>query len=443
MTKSERPSPLKVVVEDPFGNGAGLARALERAGHRLVTSGRADVLLIELDMPKFEFRETIDRHKAAGAKVLLYPHGAGLSLHYDNLFEPYDAVDGNLLFSIGHAEVLRRIGYPKPTHVMGWYYTELAPFRPAREVRHVVFAPTHPSGADNNTMADTHRAANAEAFARLVEGPWRLTVRHLGQIEQNGLWKVDGVNYVAGTRDKQPIEIEAADVVVAGDGSFPSMAVARGVPTVIYGQAHPPTYGLPGEELIPLRSADRYLDYIRYPFDVEDGPIDEVMHAAAQSEAPIAQWKRRFIGEPLEDQRFASLIERAASRKPEPPAVDETRGVTVVAFADELLERPELLAAYARRFGPEDDATLVVWAPGADPGLLLWMVQAAADAAGVEEDRLPDVLLLPLPGSPEADALLAERADAVLSEWPPVGRLGALPRHGAADLDGLRRRAAL
>ena len=436
-------SPLRVAIHDPFGNGAGLARVLTAAGHRIVEDGRADAFLIETDMPQFEFRKLIDRHKEQGARVFLYPHGAGLSLLYDNLCEPYEAVDGNLLFGVGHAEMLRRIDYPRPTHVMGWYYNELVPFRAARSVRHVVFAPTHPSGSDNNTLADHYRTRNAHAFEQLLKGDWRLTVRHLGTPEQNGLWDADGVNFVPSRREKRPIEIEAADVVVAGAGSFPSQAIARGVPTVMYGQLDPPQYGFRDEPLLPLRRVERYADYIRYPFDVDDGPLDEVLHAAVASEAPIATWKRRFVGPQLDPVAFPAELERLARGEAEPAALDATRAFTVVAFADELRERPELLAGYARRFGPDDDATLVVWGVGLTPDMLLATVQEAAAAGGVEDAQLPDVLLLPSPGSPEVDAVLAGRADAVLSEWPPAGRLGERPRFGVADADGLLRRAAL
>lgn len=436
-------SPLRVAVYDPFGNGAGLVRALELAGHQIVTEGRADALLIETDMPLFEFRGIIDRHREQGAKVFLYPHGAGLSLLYDNLCEPYEAVDGNLLFGVGHAEMLRRIDYPHPTHAIGWYYSELAPFRPAAAVRHVVFAPTHPSGADNTTLAEHYRAANAHAYEQLLDGPWRLTVRHMGTPEQNGLWHVDRVNYVPSMREKLPIEIEAADAVVAGAGSFPSQAIARGIPTVMYGQLDPPQYGLADEPIVPLRRAERYSDYIRYPFDVTDGPLDEVLHEAARSDAPIADWRRRFIGTPLDPSAFAARLERLTRGGPEAVELDETRPFTVVAFADELLERPELLAAYSAQFGPDDDATLVVWGVGLDAEPLLATAQLTAAAAGVADEALPDVLLLPQPGSPEVDRTLADRADAVLSEWPGAGRLGGLPRFGAAGAGELKRRAAV
>jgi hypothetical protein len=437
-----RSTPLKVAVHNPLNNGSALERALERSGHEVVTKGRADVFFIELDMPKFEFRGIIDSHKAMGTTVLLYPHGAGFSLWYDSLYEPYDAVDGSLVFGAGQCEMLRRLEYPKPTHAMGWSYCDLAPFRARRDVRHVVFAPTHPSGRDHGTLAEALRAGNAETYAQLLKGPWRLTVRHFGTLEQNGLWPANGVNSVPASRDKSPIEIEAADAVVAGNGTFPSLAIARGVPTVVYDQVLAPMYGLPDEERVSLRRPELYRDYLRYPFDVSDGPLDEVIHAAARSEAPIADWKRRFIGAQFDDLEFAALIERLAADPAPTVEIDDTRSFTIVGFADEIVQRPELLAAYAEAFGPEDDATLVLWGPGLDPVGLLDLVQRAAVAAGVDDDQLPDILLLPLPGSREADHCLAARARAVLSEWPAAGRIGELPRYGASGAAALRGAAA-
>jgi hypothetical protein len=421
--------PISFTVKDHNGKAMQLAVALHQAGHQLVTEGPAELLLIDLDPPLFGYREMIDAHKAMGAKVLLYPHGAAPALEYDGLYEPYEAVDGRLVIGSGHSEFLRRIDYPAPAPAIGWSLCDLLPFRPRRDVRSVLFAPLHPSGY--GTIADEYRQANAETYARLLEGPWDLTVRHLGTLEQNGLWHADGVSFVQGAMDNGHSEIDAADVVVAGEGTFPSLAIARGVPTVIYAQTLPATYGVPGEQSVPLRRAERYRDYVRFPFDVADGPLDEVIHAAARSEAPIADWKRRFIGAPFDAQRFVALMERMVLDPAAPPVIDATRGFTVAAFADELIERPALLAGFADSFGPDDDASLVVWGPGVEGDALLETVQQAVYGAGIDENRLPDVLLLPLPGTPAVDRALAERADALLSEWPAAGLVGELPRYGA------------
>jgi hypothetical protein len=187
----------------------------------------------------------------------------------------------------------------------------------------------------------------------------------------------------------------------------------------------PIMYGLPGEKPTKLRNPDRYADYIRYPLDAEDAPLAELIEIAAASEAPIADWKRRFIGRAFDPLKFAALVEHAMQAKPE-PALEPTRTFTVAGFADEVAERPALLADYAQRFGPEDDATLVLWGPGYDDRTLLGIAEHAVEVAGIDPNRLPDILLLA--GSAGIDAALADRATAVLSDWPAAGRVGALPR---------------
>ena len=431
--------PISFTVKDHGGKAMKFAIALHQAGHKLVETGPADLFLIDLDPPLFGYREMIDAHKEMGAKVLLYPHGAAPALEYDGLYEPYEAVDGRLVIGPGHSEFLRRIDYHAPAPAIGWSLCDILPFRARRDVRKVLFAPLHPSGF--GTIADEYRQANAETYARLLEGPWDLTVRHLGTLEQNGLWHADGVKFVQGTMDNGYGEIDIADAVVAGEGTFPSLAIARGVPTVIYAQTLPATYGVPGEQSVPLLRADRYRDYVRFPFDVADGRLDEVLHAAARSEEPIADWKRRFIGEPFDAQRFVALMERMVLEPAAAPVIDETRAFTVAAFADELLERPTLLADFVNSFGPDDDATLVVWGPGLEGDALLDTVQRAMHAAGIDEDRLPDVLLLPLPGTPAVDRALAERADALLSEWPAAGLVGELARTASSTAAAAARAA--
>jgi hypothetical protein len=298
-----------------------------------------------------------------------------------------------------------------------------------------VFAPTHPNA--DGSMAEPNRRRNTEVFEQLLPGPWRLTVRHIGTLEENGLRKAEGVEFVNGRLHAETAEIDVADAVVAADGTFPALAVARGVPTVVYGQAAGSSIGLPGEKLVAPRRGHRYLEYIRYPFDVADGPLEETLATAAASEAPIADWKRRFIGKAFDERAFVALIERIAGGPQTPAHVDPTRRFTTLAFADELVERPELLATYTSRFTLEDDASLVLWAPGVDANALLALAEAAIEASGIDADRLPDMLLAPLPGSPEVDALLARRADAVLSQWPRVGRIGKLPRFGVDDGEAL------
>jgi hypothetical protein len=425
---------MRIALRDHLGKGRPYAGALLRAGHELVSED-ADLLLIDLDDAECGYVEVIEPFKDAGATVLLYPHGASPLIGYDGITEPSALVDASLQIAPGHAEVMRRLEYPTATHVVGWPYSEIGPFRSSAKLERVLLAPTHPSG--HGYLPDLERELNAHAYAQLLDGPWELTVRYFGTLEQNGLWDAPGVRFVRSNLGVATDDIERSDAVVAGVGTFPWLSIARGVPTVQYGQDIMPTKGHPGDKRIGLRHFERYHRYMRYPFDTADGPLDELLYAAARSEEPILEWKRRFIGEPFDERAYVELVERIVGGALRAPFLEPTRRFTVTAFVDELRERPELLATYARCFSPDDDATLVLWSPGHSADMLLETAEAAVVAAGLDADRLPDVLLAPLPGGYETDAVLAARSSAVLSEWPGAGRLGELPRFGAADGEAL------
>jgi hypothetical protein len=447
-TQSSAPQPLpplRFAVQEHRGLSRSLAGGLFRAGHRAAAADDADLLLVDIDppaladryeVPVFSHRLVIDHYKSIGAKVAMYPHGVYPALGYDGLFEPYELVDVRLVPAVGYAEFLRRVECPGKVHVIGWSFCELAPFAPRREVRRVLFAPLHPGGT-GDTGLKAYCEANRAVYERLLAEPWQLTVRIIGSPEQNGLSPAEGVKFVPGGQDVGLEDIHAADAVVAGAGTFPALAIARGVPTVIYRHGEQVRYGLAGEQPTRLLRPDRYADYIRYPFNADDGPLDEIVDAAARSEEPIATWKRRFVGEPFDEAAAVAILERTVRNGPVQPTLDP-RGFTVVALADEALERPELLARYAKLFAPEDDATLVLWAPGLDEDGVQTMARDAAHAAGLDEGRLPRVVAFAHPDTLEAESFLTTRARALLSEWPPVGRIAELPRYGAADVEGLR-----
>jgi hypothetical protein len=342
-------------------------------------------------------------------------------------------VDGNLVAAPGHAELLRRLDYPSPTHVIGWSLCEQRPFRPSTDTRRVLFAPAHPGG-DGSLFAD-ERQGNQRAYRELLATGCELTVRHIGPLEFNGLWAAPGVRFIAGDFLVDHTEIDVADVVVASAGTFPALSVARGVPTVIFYQDRDPSADRSADSPYSRSSQPRlarYGDYMRFPFDLGDGPADEVLHAAARGAAEIAPWRRRFIGDPLDPVALADdIIVRAAA--PQLPSLGESRSVTVVAFADEIADRPQLLREFARRYGPDDDATLLLYAPGWTGPTLLRVAQDALAACGLDDDT-PDILLVPVPGTPQVEALIARRAGAVLSDWPAVGPIGTLPRFAGGDV---------
>jgi hypothetical protein len=422
---------LRIAVWNHASKAAPFINALAAAGHEFFqdVDDDVDALLLDLDPPYLAHKEMLERYSEQDAKIFLYPHGGGGPiLSYDGLWEPDKRVFANFVMGVGHAEYFRRLDYPSETHVIGWPYCDILPFRSPANVETVLFAPTHPNG--DGSMTSYQRDMNTDVFRRLLQTPFKLTVRHIGTLEQNGLWKEDGVEYIQGSLVPAVEQIDVTDAVVAADGTFPTLAVARGVPTVVYGQGVV-ALGLPDEEPIVPNRLHLYQDYARFPFDVADGDLETLVRTAALSDTPVAAWKRRFIGKKFNPLEFVEIFERLVIGGPTPPRIDATRARTTLAFADELAENPELLRSYAEAYGPEDDASLILWTPAASAADLLEQAETAIERTGLDGERLPDILLAPLPGSPAVDQALAARADALLSEWPSAGRIGALPRFAA------------
>jgi hypothetical protein len=122
--------------------------------------------------------------------------------------------------------------------------------------------------------------------------------------------------------------------------------------------------------------------------------------------------------------------------QPTPPGV---RGTAVLAFADELVEFPELLARYADAFDGRDDVTLVIAVPD-DPGLLPRLEQVAA-AAGLDTEQSADLLAVPC-RAPWEIAGLGTGMSAVYTERQPLRELRRLTRFDSESLGELRELAA-
>ena len=110
-----------------------------------------------------------------------------------------------------------------------------------------------------------------------------------------------------------------------------------------------------------------------------------------------------------------------------------TRSFVVLAHADELLDSPELIDAYARTFGADDDVTLAIYAPDTDGADV-----ARALAPHVDIDA--DLMLIAV-GSDSA-AEVASRVDCLYSRRLPTGAFGSLVRVDDTRVEHLRTMAA-
>jgi hypothetical protein len=118
------------------------------------------------------------------------------------------------------------------------------------------------------------------------------------------------------------------------------------------------------------------------------------------------------------DLERASQAHLMSAPAAEAVALDGVRGFATIAFADELVADPSLLAAYAEHFSEDDDATLIVWAPAWSPDEAITRLSAAVEQASTGREVDADVLV---EAGEQAEAkrdALTERADAVLTRRP-------------------------
>jgi hypothetical protein len=115
----------------------------------------------------------------------------------------------------------------------------------------------------------------------------------------------------------------------------------------------------------------------------------------------------------------------------------QSRPFVVLAFADELIEDPELARAYAEAMRGARHVTLAVDASELDPAEAVEHLAPVLHSARVADDEDVDVLALVGPLDAVGRARLTAGASAVYSVSEARGP--ARPRFGPGDLDGLRK----
>ena len=136
---------------------------------------------------------------------------------------------------------------------------------------------------------------------------------------------------------------------------------------------------------------------------------------------------QRAIGEPRSFaayvdelvERYETVIAEHAARK---DRVEGARHFAALAFADELLDDPTLLAEYGQSFSGADDATLIIYGETAPDALL-----DAVARAGLDSDDAADLLALAGETGAAAEKRLARGIDALLSRRPRNGNFAGLP----------------
>jgi glycosyltransferase involved in cell wall biosynthesis len=160
-----------------------------------------------------------------------------------------------------------------------------------------------------------------------------------------------------------------------------------------------------------LREGDRYLAICRLVRAVACDPLSQ----------PTREW-----------------LLAAIRTEPRRAALPPVRDFAVLAFAQELVEQPELLAAYGSAFTADDDATLVIYAPGWDDERAGHEILSALGSAGIDEAACADLLAVAIPPDPDEETHLARQVHAVLSNRATAMPFGDRPTFAASNVPDLR-----
>ena len=317
---------MKAALIDHLGGAEYLANGLDALDIELTPDHiNADYLFADHDAP-WSGREG---WLAEGlGKRIIYPHGAGAysTALYDGCYPVSPHVDTLFVIGEGQKEVAKRINYPNPVEAIGWGFCDLAPVKTCSNPKTVLFAPTHGPWYNSRDYLigniGVYKALLRLDFDKIVVKltPSTTIAAYVeaGQMEPDdvprwlidgeGIWESEGVEIVVGEmsdRAGQIALIDSADVVVADPGTFGNLAVARGVPTVMWGSVS--IVADPWRRIKP-HHPEAWASYVRYPFDCEYQPLDKCIEQACTDIVRTGEWRERFIGEAFTAEKLANAL---------------------------------------------------------------------------------------------------------------------------------------
>ena len=293
---------MKIRLHPHQGKEGLLVRALVDKGVKFV-SGPAGIYLTDCDVGKEQ--QAITKAHNRGERVVLFSHAAPVTLVWDGIRKVHPDIDLFLAQTPGQKNVMESYGYPHPISVIGWHYCTIKPFKPTENVKSVLFAASHP---DSNGIMPQSVEANQRTFAKLRALGLSLTVRYARSLGRSGLTRESGVNYQQSdyTIASSVKAIDQADVIVADNCTFASLAVARGKPVVMHAQ-NIGGHRLDANTIGDYKHWDDYKDYLRYGYDLDDyDNAGDVIAKALQKQDD--EWYNKFISSPLNADKLHRMM---------------------------------------------------------------------------------------------------------------------------------------
>lgn len=288
--------------------GAAYVQALQAAGHEFMTNDKeADFMLIDCEHAGGPMKRIANFLKTR--PVFVYPHSPLAYFIWDG---HYTILPVQCNFVIGEAAVrsMKAYGYPNRVEACGWTRCEIREFQSTRGTR-LLFVPartrgdgqyTNSSYAENTPKALRFILDNLKSFEHV-------TICYVNDFVNEADYEGSGIEFIKTTpnRSASPTadmlkHIEAADIVISCE-TVACLAVARGIPTVIYNAKAVPATGY-----VPAAKYELYRQYYQFPLVLEDMTIKDVLNVRYVPCSRVEKWKEWNIGGPFDAEKFISIV---------------------------------------------------------------------------------------------------------------------------------------
>jgi hypothetical protein len=296
----------KFFVFENKDSSRAYVKALESASFDRATKiNQADFILYDIEN-HFRRRDMKAEFIANRGPAFIYPHTPLTSYIWDGIYEPLP-VACNFVAGEGQRAVMKAYGYASRVESCGFPRCEVLPFRPAKKLN-LLFVPARPrrdkgrqARLDEGVLKfilDYHDIWDSVIVCRIAGQFPNLHNGDLG-------WHVITTNPKSSKSpaDEMIERIDKADLMISVTTPA-ALGVARGCPTIMYGQDEP-------LETITGRRAkhfEQYRDIYAYPLSLERMTIDEVLRFSRSGASMVEKWKDAHIGGNFDANRFLEIV---------------------------------------------------------------------------------------------------------------------------------------
>ena len=254
---------------------------------------------------------TMRRAHADGKPVFKLPHGARADLFWDFIF--YNIVreeDVTFVFGPGQKKIYEKANYGTRIETIGFPWATIKPFQ-HKTGKRLLFAPIHGmEDSENRIIVPLFKEWNRSIMDNLRQLKSDFDIVVYLSAEPEKIYvdpKEEGIEYIhSDLKLKTAIEqIDKSDFVLAHE-TFAHIAIARGVPTLMFDDHHIGWHGKNKKS----KFWPHYHVTDRYPLNWLTAPNKHALIEAAVKPNPhVDAWKEKYIGTDFDENRFIEIIE--------------------------------------------------------------------------------------------------------------------------------------